>query len=388
MIFANRNDALTEVKELKNQRNINSFQDEFDYKKYNNLLEIKKELNEERKSDNNFLGTNNIIFNNTNNLLKFNSIKNIHDNELFHKNLNYELEKNKIKLQKEINFSDYNNNKKQDLNDFLNKINPNSPINNNNEYNDEIEFLKNKISQLEESIDNTKMQYQKQINFYIQQLSNYNAFITIITDFFNKIFKKYIPNYNFNIPNNIIEENKFTPLNTKDIEEKFNKIDQYIYDLNIELNEYKKKNNSTIDKNIDDDKNEIDKFITHNNYIKDSITYSNNNIISSGKDFIFKNEVLSKKVRSKSSSKPRLQYNKKISSNKNLFKNKNSKNDNKLTKRNNSYRGFERNNNLDIIQYTKKQKKKSKGSKNIPIKLNKKNKSKYDTKKVKPINLK
>ena len=172
MIFANRNDALTEVKELKNQRNINSFQDEFDYKKYNNLLEIKKELNEERKSDNNFLGTNNIIFNNTNNLLKFNSIKNIHDNELFHKNLNYELEKNKIKLQKEINFSDYNNNKKQDLNDFLNKINPNSPINNNNEYNDEIEFLKNKISQLEESIDNTKMQYQKQINFYIQQLSN------------------------------------------------------------------------------------------------------------------------------------------------------------------------------------------------------------------------
>ena len=69
-------------------------------------------------------------------------------------------------------------------------------------------------------------------------------------------------------------------------------------------------------------------------------------------------------------------------------KNKNNKNENKLTKRNNSYRGKEANNNLDIIQYTKKKKKKSKPCKDIPIKTYKKNKSKPDIRKPKSINLK
>lgn len=384
MIFSglNRfNNILTEEKDLKVQSNLNPYADELNLKKYNSLLEIKKYINEERK-DNTYLNSrsiNNILMNNPNNYLKFNSYTNYQNNELFHKNLNYELEKNKIRFQRDDNFN------KQNLDDFLTKINQNGPKDNlDNEFNDEIEILKNKISQYEVSLENTKVQYQKQINFYVQQLSNYNTLITIISNFFKNISKKFIPNYNFNIPNIIIEPNNFVPLNQKDIEEKFNKIEEYISDLNSELNEYKEreKEHLTIDRNYDFDKNEIDKYIIQNNKIKETISNTNyNNIYSGENDFIFKNEILAKKVRSKSSSKPRIQLNKKINSNKNLFKNKNYKNDVKPAKRNNSYREKERNNNLDIIEYTTKNRKKSKATKNIPIKINKKSKSKKDMRK-------
>ena len=383
MIFSginNFNNVLTEGKDLKAQNYFDPYEDEFNLKKYNNLLEIKKEINEERKNDtdSNVRNFNNVLLNNQNNFLKFNSYTNSQNNDLFHKNLNYELQKNKIKFQKDDNYI------KQNLDDFLTNINPNRPKDNNlnNEFNDEIEILKNKIYQYEASLENTKIQYQKQINFYVQQLSNYNSLITIITNFFRNISKKFIPNYNFNIPNIIVEPNNFVPLNQKDIEEKFNKIEQYINELNSELNKYKEKENLTIDKNFDLDNNEIDKYMINNNKAKETISSINyNNIYSGDKDFIFKNEILAKKIRSKSGSKPRIHLNKKINSNKNLFKNKNYKNEIKTAKRNNSYREKERNNNLDIIQYTTKNRKKSKATKNIPIKINKKSKTKNDKKK-------
>ena len=371
-------------------------------KKYNTLLEIKKELNEERKDNTNYTVNNNIMMNNQNNPIAFKSYKDIQYNDLFHKNLNSELEKSKSKLQKEINNND-NNNRQQNFNDILNQIKQSNIINNiDKEYNNEIENLKNKISQYEVTLENMKNQYQEQINYYIQQLSNYNIFITITTNFFQNISKKYIPNYNFNMPNNVTEPNNFIPLNQKDLEEKFAKIEQYIGDLNSELNEYKGKDYLSsinkqdkrdnlpiiINKDFDKEKNEIDKLISYNN--NDSFTKTNNNnIYFPENDFIFKNEILANKVRSKSSTKPRIHYPKKLNENKkNLFKNKNNKNENKLTKRNNSYRGKEANNNLDIIQYTKKKKKKSKPCKDIPIKTYKKNKSKPDIRKPKSINLK
>ena len=383
-------------------RNINSYEDDFNLKKYNTLLEIKKELNEERKDNTNYTMNNNIIMNNQNNPIAFRSYKDIQYNDLFHKNLNSELEKSKSKLQKEINNND-NNNRQQNFNDILNQIKQSNIINNiDKEYNNEIENLKNKISQYEVTLENMKNQYQEQINYYIQQLSNYNIFITITTNFFQNISKKYIPNYNFNMPNNVTEPNNFIPLNQKDLEEKFAKIEQYINDLNSELNEYKGKDYLSsinkqdkrdnlpiiINKDFDKEKNEIDKLISYNN--NDSFTKTNNNnIYFPENDFIFKNEILANKVRSKSSTKPRIHYPKKLNENKkNLFKNKNNKTENKLTKRNNSYRGKEANNNLDIIQYTKKKKKKSKPCKDIPIKTYKKNKSKPDIRKPKSINLK
>jgi len=383
-------------------RNIHSYEDDFNFKKYNTLLEIKKELNEERKDNTNYTVNNNIMMNNQNNPIAFKSYKDIQYNDLFHKNLNSELEKSKSKLQKEINNND-NNNRQQNFNDILNQIKQSNIINNiDKEYNNEIENLKNKISQYEITLENMKNQYQEQINYYIQQLSNYNIFITITTNFFQNISKKYIPNYNFNMPNNVTEPNNFIPLNQKDLEEKFAKIEQYIVDLNSELNEYKGKDYLSsinkqdkrdnlpiiINKDFDKEKNEIDKLISYNN--NDSFTKTNNNnIYFPENDFIFKNEILANKVRSKSSTKPRIHYPKKLNENKkNLFKNKNNKNENKLTKRNNSYRGKEANNNLDIIQYTKKKKKKSKPCKDIPIKTYKKNKSKPDIRKPKSINLK
>ena len=387
MIFSSLNNALTETKDIKMQRN-NLPIDEYDFKKYNTLLEIKKELNEEAKNDNHFVGNNNLIMN-RDNIIKYNSYKGYQNSDLFHKNLNSNLEKNIIKLQRENIIN--NKGKQNDYDELLNRINPN--ISKNKETDDEIEILKNKISQYESSLENTRIEYQKQINFYIHQLSNYNALITIITNFFNIISTKYIPNYNFNIPNHTIEPNNFIQLNQKDFEEKFNKIIEYINDLHSELEEYKNKDNLVINKNIDVDKNELDKFIQLNNNINDSFprTNINNNYnyFSEGKDFIFKNEILSKKVRSKSSMKPKVHITKKLNDNKkNLFKNKDNKNNKKLTKRNNSYRVAEKNNNLDIVQYTKKKKKTNKDFKNIPIKSNKKSKSKTDIKSIKSINLK
>ena len=387
------NNALTEEKNLKMKRNIDSNEDDFNFGKYNTLLEIKKELNEEKKNnDNDFI-------NKQKNLFKYNSYIGFQNNELFHKNLNIELEKNKNRIIKENNINN-NNTTIKNNEDILNKINNFS----NNTFIDEIENLKNKISQYEMTLENTKNQYQKQINFYIEQLSNYNTLISIILNFFKRISSKYIPNINLNIPNNQIENNNL--LNPKDIEENLNKIEQYITELNSELNENKNKNKNnlvllnkenklTFDKNIDLDKNEMDKFIIFNsntNNINDSFhnTNINNNIFSEEKDFIFKNEIIAKKVRSKSGTKPKINLNKTLNDNKkNLFKNKNAKNDKKLVKRNNSYRDKEiKNNNINIIQNNKKNKKKPKTFSNIPVKINKKSKSKTDIKKVKSINLK
>ena len=391
MIFSGLNNVLTEEKNLNMKSNANSYEENFNFGKYNTLLEIKKELNEEKKNDDDYI-------NKQNNLFKYNSYIGFQNKELFHKNLNHELEKNKNKILKENNINVNNNNNNQNYDDILNKINNNFS---NNVNVDEIENLKNKISQYEITLENTKNQYQKQINFYIEQLANYNSLTSIISNFFQHISNKFIPNININTPNNQLESNKL--LNLKDLEEKFNKVEQYITGLNSELNEYKSKNKNnfvilnkdnklTLDKNIDIDKNELDKFIIYNKDIYDSFpnTNINNNIFSGEKDFIFKNEILAKKVRSKSSTKPKTHLNKKINDNKkNLFKNKNVKNDKKLAKRNNSYRDKVMKNNIDTIQYNKKNKKKPKGvNNNVPLKSSKKSKSKTDIKKVKSINLK
>ena len=58
------------------------------------------------------------MMNNQNNPIAFRSYKDIQYNDLFHKNLNSELEKSKSKLQKEINNND-NNNRQQNFNDIL-----------------------------------------------------------------------------------------------------------------------------------------------------------------------------------------------------------------------------------------------------------------------------
>ena len=386
MIFSSHNNALTFDKDLKIKENINintndinmfNKEDEFNYRKYNNLLEIKKELNEERKNDNISLGRNNAI--NNQNLFKFNSYKDM-QSKLFSKNFDYESEKNKINKESII--------QNKNIDDILkqiktNNISTNYNYNNDNrKNNEEIETLKNKINILEKNLENNKNQYEKQINFYTQQLSNYNTLITIISNFFQNISKKYIPNYNFNLPNYIMDPNNLQPINKSDFESKFIKIEEYISNLNSELNK-DKKINLTIEKNFDIEENNID------NNSNDLFTNKNNNnyILYGEKDFLFKNEILAKKVRSKSSSKPRVHSLKNINQNqKNLFNQKNNKAD-KITKRNNSYRDKKKNDNLDIIQYTKKKKKSKicKDIKNIPIKLNKKTKSKNDNKKSKII---
>ena len=72
-------------------RNIHSYEDDFNFKKYNTLLEIKKELNEERKDNTNYTVNNNIMVNNQNNPIAFKSYKDVQYYDLFDV-FNYTLE--------------------------------------------------------------------------------------------------------------------------------------------------------------------------------------------------------------------------------------------------------------------------------------------------------
>ena len=368
------------------------------YKKYN-FYEIDKELNNEQDQKNNtsnFYENNNSI-NSNSNLLRFNSYRDIHNNASFHNNLNNELEKNKLKIENEKLIKE-NILIKKELNNALNQIdkikeqplliNVNK-INNNNELKDYLSLLNNKIAIYEISLEKTKNQYEKQINYYIQQLSNYNNLILIVNSFFQNISKKFITDYNFNIQNNFLDPTNYIPFNQSDLEEKFKKIEDYIYNLNNEINIYKNQKKSiespipynnlkeqkleindnyylTRETNNDEEennKNNNSSFIKNNNY------FNNNNII-------FENEIIAKKIRSNSSTgmggiftKKENQRHLNSSSNKRNKKEKSKDSQNRINK-----------SNLDIMKYKNKKYKKIKSSNDIPIRGKKRSKSKNKNK--------
>ena len=119
----NKLNDLNPVYYNKTNNDINSnFNAPLKYKKYN-FHEISKELNNEQEQKNdisNFYGNNNNITNNKN-LLRFNSYRDIHNNNNFHKNLNIDLEKNQLKLENERLIKE-NILIKKELNDALNQI--------------------------------------------------------------------------------------------------------------------------------------------------------------------------------------------------------------------------------------------------------------------------
>ena len=75
MIFSGLNNVLTEEKNLNMKSNANSYEENFNFGKYNTLLEIKKELNEEKKNDDDYI-------NKQNNLFKYNSYIGFQNKEL------------------------------------------------------------------------------------------------------------------------------------------------------------------------------------------------------------------------------------------------------------------------------------------------------------------
>ena len=355
------------------------------YKKYN-IYEMRKEINNEEKNNfNNFYENNNI--NNNHNFSRFNSYRDIHYNNEFHSNLNNEIEKNRYKIENEKLVKE-NMALKNDLNEALNQINKikEQPLilnPNNNDLKEQLSILQNKIAIYEISLEKTKNKYEKQINYYIQELSNYNNLISIINTFFENISKKYLAstNYNFNIKNNFVNPINANSLNENDFEGKFKKIEIYISNLNTELDKYKSRNinfdSSLINQNLTNEKMDIKedelKDINNNNSF-----INKNNAFTNDNNVIFENEIIAKKVRSNSSTKTRTRLNKKeIKKNNSFVKNKKNI---KETKDKNSKRkdskSKDKKSNLDIIKYSRKSHKTFKNSIDIPTKDKKRSKSK------------
>jgi len=275
------------------------------YKKYN-FNEVRKELNNEQNNN-----INNYISNNYRNLLKYNSFRNFQNNFSFHNNLNNELEKNKLKLENERLLKE-NMLIKKELYEALNQINKmkeqslmidNTNIKN-TELNEQLSLFNNQIAVNEISFERAKKLYEKQINSYIQQLSNYNTLITLVDSFFQSISKKYIPNYSFNLPNIIVDPNNFVPLSKNDFEAKFNKIEEYINNLNQELNCYRLQNKNDSNENSNN-KNKI----SINDFIVDKNDEEQKNLDDSNNSFyiktnnIFENEIIAQKIRANSTKK-------------------------------------------------------------------------------------
>ena len=236
------------------------------------------------------------------------------------------------------------------------------------------------------SFEKTKNHYENQINYYIQQLSNYNNLISIVNSFFQNISKKYIPDYNFNIQNNFLDPTNYIPFNQNELEEKFKKIEDYIYNLNNEINIYKNQNknfeSSMPNNNLIDTKFELndnyylpreDNNIEEND-LNNSSLIKNNNCFNN--NVIFENEIIAEKIRSNSSTRTRSRFNKKENDRQLTFhNNKRNKKEKSKDSQNNKNKSS-----LDIKKYNKKYNK-IKNSNDISIKGKRKSKSKNKNKK-------
>ena len=377
-----------------NLNNINSNYIPLKYKNYN-TNELKKESNNKQK--NNISGlyenSNTNYINNNHNILRFNSYR---DNN-FHSNLNNELEKNKLKLENEKLIKE-NILIKNELKDALNQINKikeqplilNSNNNRNNDLKEQLSLLNNKITIYEVSLEKTKNLYEKQINYYVQQMSNYNILISIVTSFFENISKKYIPNYNFNLQNFYVDkfnsnsQNDVNPLNKNDLEEKFQKIENYIYNIQQELNNYRLQGkrldppltyNQYNEKNENKNKSEFNQ--NRNGEENDVYNFENSNNSFMKTENIFENEIIAKKIRSNSTSKIRRKYSTKNGNNSCLNLSKKKRKDKSKDKSKDSKSKL-RKNNLDL-DFAKCGHKNNKVSK-IPVNLTIKNKKKSNPK--------
>ena len=329
------------------------------YKKYN-FNEVSKELNNEQNDN-----ITNYISNNYRNSLQYNSFRHFQNNNSFHNNLNNELEKNKLKIENERLLKE-NILIKKELNEALNQIDKMKEqslmVNNinikNSEFNEQLSLLNNQISVNEISLEKTKNIYEKQINSYIQQLSNYNTLLTLVDSFFQTISKKYIPNYSFNLPNIFVDPKNFEPLNKNDFEEKFNKIEEYIYNLNQELNCYRLQNKNDSNENINKKKISINDFIVDKNDEDEKNLDDSNNSFYIKTNKFFENEIIAQKIRANSTKKIKGKWSKKkldnITINVKKGKSKNQRNNKKISnlesmKNNkNFYKTFKSSSNLQL----------------------------------------
>ena len=242
-----------------------------------------------------------------------------------------------------LNFSDYK----------INSYTPNKyfNINNNNNNNNKNDIDSAKNIYLEKQISEQQKiikKYENVINIYMNEIKIYKNSFKIISDFFDLISKKYIPEINYK--NKVIEINDENMLNTY-----FKKLEEYITNINKELNDYKYKYKKLLDldsslhlttnkenKINNENKNQniflVDNDIINEKYMNNFDSTNSNNEIDiyrtlEQRVLVLENELFNNKkineknanIKNKSSNKILIKYDKKKKTNEDKYNNHNIK---------------------------------------------------------------
>ena len=224
------------------KKNIDSSSTKPYYNLYDEFKNKYKNNNEIKTPENNSLSQRTYFTNYINNSVQRNYLTfnphnssnnlsyNILDNQ-FQTPMRNEFENKKDNIN--LNFSDY---KINSYNPYI----PNKYFDINSDKNDinsaKIIYLEKQISAQQKIIK----KYENDIYMYMTEIKMYKNTVKIISDFFELISKKYIPE--LNSKNKIIEINDENSLNSY-----FKKLEEYITNINKELNEYKYKYQKLLD---------------------------------------------------------------------------------------------------------------------------------------------
>ena len=164
---------------------------------------------------------------------------------------------------------------------------------NNEQFKNEINKLKQKISEYESIIEETKIKYKEQIENYTIQIKEYNTYIHLSYIFFNNLAKNAITNLNFDL-----SKNNLILISIDEFKQKLNQIENFIYDILKENSNMKIKYhkllemNSQLCNNYENERNNnSEQDVNNNNYINDSFhtSSSNFNTINKTPENVFEN---------------------------------------------------------------------------------------------------
>ena len=164
---------------------------------------------------------------------------------------------------------------------------------NNEQFKNEINKLKQKISEYESIIEETKIKYKEQIENYTIQIKEYNTYIHLSYIFFNNLAKNAITNLNFDL-----SKNNLILISIDEFKQKLNQIENFIYDILKENSNMKIKYhkllemNNQLCNNYENERNiNSEQDVNNNNFINDSFhtSSSNFNTINKTPENVFEN---------------------------------------------------------------------------------------------------
>ncbi len=164
---------------------------------------------------------------------------------------------------------------------------------NNEQFKNEINKLKQKISEYESIIEETKIKYKEQIENYTIQIKEYNTYIHLSYIFFNNLTKNAMTDLNFDL-----NKNNLILISIDEFRQKLNQIEHFIYDIlkensNMKIKYHKllEMNNQLCNNYENERNNNSEQDVNNNNYINDSFhtSSSNFNTMNKSPENVFEN---------------------------------------------------------------------------------------------------